>query len=242
MTAGSFVPSSTVLWPHISTAFLERACIRGADASRMPTKIFNEFPALLTDVQANKLTTVKKCLNEVLKYGGPFNPRDLYPVRSNFIFRRYRRTDHVHGQYQLALFQIDSMRKDGRFIGVDGTIPEGQGIINANLSECHELVEMASPIRAHSNRCLYLIALSLICSSRSRWTRARRKRTTKRISTTLAPSRMGRRNNEFCARGARSGISALHCARRALPSSSSVFCSTRTVFLTHFYCFLPKSS
>ena len=49
-------------------------------------------------------------------------------------------------QYQLALFQIDSMRKDGRFIGVDGTIPEGQGIINANLSECHELVEMASPI------------------------------------------------------------------------------------------------
>ncbi|KIM44555.1 hypothetical protein M413DRAFT_442518 [Hebeloma cylindrosporum] len=72
---------------------------------------------------ANKLTTVKKCLNEVLKYGGPFNARDLYP-------------------YQLALFQIDSLRKEGRFIGVDGSIPEGQGIINANLSECHELVEM----------------------------------------------------------------------------------------------------
>ena len=31
--------------------------------------------------QANKLSTVKKCLNEVLKYGGPFSPRDLYPVR-----------------------------------------------------------------------------------------------------------------------------------------------------------------
>lgn len=31
--------------------------------------------------QANKLNTVKKCLNEVLKYGGPFNARDLYPVR-----------------------------------------------------------------------------------------------------------------------------------------------------------------
>jgi len=28
------------------------------------------------------------------------------------------------------------------FIGLDGSIPEGQGIINANLSECHELVEM----------------------------------------------------------------------------------------------------
>jgi len=72
---------------------------------------------------ANKLITVKKCLNEVLKYGGPFNARDLYP-------------------YQLALFQIDSLRKDGRFIGSDGSIPEGQGVINANLSECHELVEM----------------------------------------------------------------------------------------------------
>ena len=36
----------------------------------------------LTSVpKANKLSTVKKCLNEVLKYGGPFTPRDLYPVR-----------------------------------------------------------------------------------------------------------------------------------------------------------------
>ena len=61
-------------------------------------------------------------------------------------------------QYQLALFQIDSMRKDGRFIGVDGTIPEGQGIINANLSECHELVEMASPIHIYYISCLLLIA------------------------------------------------------------------------------------
>ena len=43
------------------------------------------------------------------------------------------------------MFQIDSLRKDGRFIGSDGSIPEGQGIINANLSECHELVEMVNP-------------------------------------------------------------------------------------------------
>ncbi|KAG8745649.1 hypothetical protein FRC10_007346 [Ceratobasidium sp. 414] len=73
--------------------------------------------------QANKLTTVKKCLNEVLKFGGPFNPRDLYP-------------------YQLALFQVDSVRKDGKFIGSEGTIPEGQGIVMAHLNECHELLEM----------------------------------------------------------------------------------------------------
>ncbi|KAI0065593.1 hypothetical protein BV25DRAFT_1880519 [Artomyces pyxidatus] len=72
---------------------------------------------------ANKLSTVKKCLNEVLKYGGPFSPRDLYP-------------------YQLALYQIDSMRKDGKFVGVDGSVPEGQGIVMAHLNECHELLEM----------------------------------------------------------------------------------------------------
>jgi len=72
---------------------------------------------------ANKLSTVKKCLNEVYKYGGPFNPRDLYP-------------------YQLALHQIDSMRRDGKFIGVDGNVPEGQGIVMAHLNECHELLEM----------------------------------------------------------------------------------------------------
>lgn len=72
---------------------------------------------------ANKLSTVKKCLNEVLKYGGPFSPRDLYP-------------------YQLALHQIESRRKDGKFMAVDGTVPEGQGIIMAHLNECHELIEM----------------------------------------------------------------------------------------------------
>jgi len=72
---------------------------------------------------ANKLTTVKKCLNEVLKYGGPFNQRDLYP-------------------YQLALYQIDSLRRDGKFIGIDGSIPEGQGIVMAHLNECQELLEM----------------------------------------------------------------------------------------------------
>lgn len=72
---------------------------------------------------ANKLSTVKKCLNEVYKFGGPFTPRDLYP-------------------YQLVLHQIDSMRKDGRFVGVGGNIPEGQGIVMAHLNECHELLEM----------------------------------------------------------------------------------------------------
>ncbi|KAJ7210382.1 hypothetical protein GGX14DRAFT_450517 [Mycena pura] len=72
---------------------------------------------------ANKLSTVKNCLNEVLKYGATCTARDLYP-------------------YQLALFQIDSLRKDGKFVGSDGSIPEGQGIVMAHLNECHELLEM----------------------------------------------------------------------------------------------------
>jgi hypothetical protein len=45
-------------------------------------------------------------------------------------------------QYQLALYQIDSLRVDGKFPSADGTIPEGQGIVMAHLNECHELVEM----------------------------------------------------------------------------------------------------
>jgi len=45
-------------------------------------------------------------------------------------------------QYQLALHQIDSMRRDGKFVGVGGNIPEGQGIVMAHLNECHELLEM----------------------------------------------------------------------------------------------------
>ncbi|KAK4046834.1 hypothetical protein OIV83_005831 [Microbotryomycetes sp. JL201] len=72
---------------------------------------------------ANKLTTVKRCLIEVAKHGGPYSARDLYP-------------------YQLALAQIDNLRVDGRFEGHDGSCPEGQAILNALLSEAHEIVSM----------------------------------------------------------------------------------------------------
>jgi len=34
------------------------------------------------------------------------------------------------------------MRKDGRFVGADGNIPEGQAIVLAHLNECHQLLEM----------------------------------------------------------------------------------------------------
>jgi len=77
----------------------------------------------IANKQANKLSTIKKCLNEVLKYGGPYSPRDLYP-------------------YHLALHQIDQIRRDGKFHADDGSIPEGQAILVAQLSEAHELLEM----------------------------------------------------------------------------------------------------
>ncbi|GAA6025029.1 hypothetical protein JCM8202_002060 [Rhodotorula sphaerocarpa] len=72
---------------------------------------------------ANKLNTIKRCLIEVAKQGGPFTARDLYP-------------------FQLALYQIDSLRKDGKFEGRDGSVPEGQAILNALLSEAHEMISM----------------------------------------------------------------------------------------------------
>ena len=37
------------------------------------------------------------------------------------------------------------MRKDGKFLGSDGSIPEGQGVVMAHLNECHELLEMVRP-------------------------------------------------------------------------------------------------
>jgi hypothetical protein len=96
-------PISEELMPIVSCSFL----IPGGKANN----------------QANKLSTIKKCLNEVLKYGGPYSPRDLYP-------------------YHLALHQIDQIRRDGKFHADDGSIPEGQAILVAQLSEAHELLEM----------------------------------------------------------------------------------------------------
>lgn len=72
---------------------------------------------------ANKLATIRRCLNEVLKFGGPFSARDLYP-------------------YQLALAQIEAIRVDGKFPGRDGSLPEGQAILNAHLSESYEMIEV----------------------------------------------------------------------------------------------------
>ncbi|KAL9933776.1 hypothetical protein V8E36_007434 [Tilletia maclaganii] len=81
---------------------------------------------------SNKLSTVQKCLKEVSKYGGPFTMRDLYP-------------------YRLALHQIDSLRavpsgdsgKEGvkKWLGRDGSVPEGQAILRAQYEEVEQTIE-----------------------------------------------------------------------------------------------------
>jgi hypothetical protein len=72
-----------MLWAHLSSAIVKRARLGGVDAYCM-TFYGNAVDgnSYFCSIKANKLSTVKKCLNEVLKYGGPFSPNDLYPVRA----------------------------------------------------------------------------------------------------------------------------------------------------------------
>ena len=51
------------------------------------------------------------------------------------------------------------MRKDGRFVGLDGSVPEGQGIIMAHLNECHELVEMVRHLPCFARLNLILVVV-----------------------------------------------------------------------------------
>ncbi|CAB4434298.1 unnamed protein product [Rhizophagus irregularis] len=69
----------------------------------------------------NQLHTVRRFLNEIKKFGGPFTSRELYP-------------------YQMKLASIDNMRVDGKFLDEDGSIPEGQGIVMALLNECYDIL------------------------------------------------------------------------------------------------------
>ncbi|KAG2204101.1 hypothetical protein INT46_011113 [Mucor plumbeus] len=76
----------------------------------------------------NQLSTVRRCLIEVTKWGKPDSVRDLYP-------------------YQMKLASIDNMRINGTFCDEEGNIPEGQAICVALLNECydilHELIALA---------------------------------------------------------------------------------------------------
>ncbi|KAJ2157349.1 hypothetical protein GGF46_004566 [Coemansia sp. RSA 552] len=69
----------------------------------------------------NQLRTLRRCLLEVKKYGGPLSARDLYP-------------------YQMKLSSIDNLRSDGKFLDDEGHIPEGQGVVMSILNECYDLL------------------------------------------------------------------------------------------------------
>lgn len=67
----------------------------------------------------NQLDTVRRCLLEVQRMGGLSSARELFP-------------------YQMKLASIDNLRVDGKFM-VGEAIPEGQGMLNALLSECFDI-------------------------------------------------------------------------------------------------------
>ncbi|KAI8374443.1 uncharacterized protein BYT42DRAFT_576373 [Radiomyces spectabilis] len=69
----------------------------------------------------NQLSTLRRCLVEVTKWGKPDSARDLYP-------------------YQMKLASIDNMRINGVFYDEEGNIPEGQAICIALLNECYDII------------------------------------------------------------------------------------------------------
>lgn len=113
-----------VLPPH----GLVRARLGGAHAHRQRASLTLSLSLFLSTLGSRdpaswqKLNTIKRCLLEVAKQGGPFTARDLYP-------------------FQLALYQIDSLRKDGKFEGRDGSVPEGQGASTLFLRVCRRTLE-----------------------------------------------------------------------------------------------------
>lgn len=69
----------------------------------------------------NQLSTVRRCLLEVQRNGGLSSVRELYP-------------------YQMKLASIDNLKVDGKFM-IGDSIPEGQGMLIALLSECFEICD-----------------------------------------------------------------------------------------------------
>ena len=80
---GPALSLAPMLRSYLPVALVERTRFGGVDADSTCALYVPESISLIAlSSQANKLSTVKKCLNEVLKYGGPWTPRDLYPVCS----------------------------------------------------------------------------------------------------------------------------------------------------------------
>lgn len=69
----------------------------------------------------NQLSTVRRCLLDLRRMGGVNNERELYP-------------------FIMKLTSLDNLRVDGKFYDSDGNIPEGQGILNALLAGCYDIM------------------------------------------------------------------------------------------------------
>ncbi|ORZ16425.1 hypothetical protein BCR42DRAFT_392387 [Absidia repens] len=97
--------------------FLLRGCYR------LITKMLSENVPVSEAIMPihNQLSTVRRCLLEVIKWGKPDSARDLYP-------------------YQLKLASIDNLRQNGIFYDEEGNIPEGQAICIALLNECYDML------------------------------------------------------------------------------------------------------
>ncbi|CAG8559406.1 17518_t:CDS:2, partial [Gigaspora rosea] len=81
----------------------------------------------------NQLRTVRKLLLEVKKLGGPF-------TSMSWMLSKYILSARELYHYQMKLASIDNLRKDGKFLDTDGSVPEGQGIVMALLNECYDIL------------------------------------------------------------------------------------------------------
>lgn len=101
----------------------------------------------------NQLQTLKRCLLEVKESGGVANSRELYPYSMKVSLQgiwAIRGTRNITNMMQLN--SIDNMRVDGKFY-VGNDIPEGQGSVNALLSECYDIVwELRAAVQDDDDR------------------------------------------------------------------------------------------
>lgn len=97
----------------------------------------------------NQLSTVRRCLVEVKKAGGPYSGTlallsSRLCLSSLVVVLTIARELYPYG---MKLNSIDGMRVGGKFMTEDGSIPEGQGTVHALLAECYELLhELRSEI------------------------------------------------------------------------------------------------